>query len=173
VLTWFLPEVPLRTTAGAEGVGESFASPRDGSSLRELERMITTLARPQERWGVYLRLAGRAGLDLPPPELWLLARLGERPPLAPARLPAELGEEPGRVAPALETLHRRRLVEGGDGAAVRLTGAGRAAHARLIAARREALDDLAEGWRSGDQDEVERLLDRLAHEFVREIPRGR
>ena len=88
VLAWFLPEAPLRTTARAEGVGESFASPRDGSSLHELERMITTLARPQERWSVYERLAGRAGLELPPPQLWLLARLGERPPLPSARLAA-------------------------------------------------------------------------------------
>ena len=110
-LIWLLPQVPLRTTARAEGVGESFASPRDASSLRELERMITTLARPQERWSVYERLAGRAGLELPPPELWLLARLGERPPLASARLAAELGEDPEQVMPVLEELRRHRLVE--------------------------------------------------------------
>jgi DNA-binding MarR family transcriptional regulator len=171
-LAWFLPEAPLRTTARAEGVGESFASPRDGSSLHELERMITTLARPQERWSVYERLAGRAGLELPPPELWLLARLGERPPLPSARLAAELGEDPEHVMPALEALRRRRLVEGGDGTAVQLSRDGRTAHARLVTARREALDELAAGWRSDDQAEVERLLDRLAHAFVREIPRA-
>ena len=172
VLTWFLREVPLRTTARAQGVGESFASPRGDSSVRELERMITSLARPQERWGVYQRLAGRAGLDLPPPELWLLARLGERPPLTPARLPAELGEEPERVAPALEGLRRRQLLEADGEGAVRLTRDGHSAHGRLVSARRQALDELASGWRSDDQAEVERLLDRLAHELVSEIPRA-
>jgi DNA-binding MarR family transcriptional regulator len=165
--------VPLRTTARAEGVGESFASPRDDSSLRELERIITTLARPQERWSVYERLAGRAGLELPPPQLWLLARLGERPPLPPGRLGAELGEDPERVLPVLAELRRRRLVEDGDGAVVRLTEEGRGAHTRLVTARRQALDELTAGWRSDDQAEVERLLDRLAHEFVRELPHGR
>ena len=172
LLSWFLPEVPLRTTARAEGVGESFASPRDGNSLRELERMITTLARPQERWSVYERLAGRAGLELPPPQLWLLARLGERPPLASAGLAAELGEDPEQVMTALEELRRRHLVQGGDGAAVQLSRDGRTAHAQLVTARREALDQLSTGWRPDDQAEVGRLLDRLAHEFVREIPRA-
>jgi EmrB/QacA subfamily drug resistance transporter len=172
VLAWLLPEVTLRTTARAEGVGESFASPRDGNSLSELERMITTLARPQERWSVYERLAGRAGLELPPPELWLLARLGERPPVPPASLASELGADPGQVTPALERLRRRQLVEAGDGTAVQLSEDGRTAHARLVTARRQALDDLATGWRSDDQAEVERLLDHLAHELVREIPRA-
>jgi EmrB/QacA subfamily drug resistance transporter len=172
VLSWFLPEVTLRTTARAEGVGESFASPRDGNSLRELERMITTLARPQERWSVYERLAGRAGLELPPPQLWLLARLGERPPLPSAGLAARLGVDPEQVTTALEELRRRHLVEGGDGAAVQLSRDGRTAHAQLVTARREALDELATGWRPDDQAEVGRLLDRLAHEFVREIPRA-
>jgi EmrB/QacA subfamily drug resistance transporter len=38
LLTWLLREVPLRRTARAEGIGESFASPRDDKSDRELER---------------------------------------------------------------------------------------------------------------------------------------
>jgi hypothetical protein len=41
-----------------------------------------------------------------------------------------------------------------------------------VTARRQALDELAAAWRSDDQAEVERLLDRLAHEFVRELPRA-
>jgi EmrB/QacA subfamily drug resistance transporter len=172
VLTWFLRELPLRTTARAEGVGESFASPRDDSSVRELERMITRLSGPQERWSVYERFADRAGIDLPPPQLWLLARLGERPPLPSASLSAELGGQPEHILAALEELQRRHLVTASDGTIVRLTEDGRTAHARLVAARREALDRLATGWRSDEQADVEPLLDRLAHEFVREMPRA-
>jgi hypothetical protein len=48
-LTWFLHEVPLRQTAGAAGVGESFASPRDDSSERELERIARSIARGERR----------------------------------------------------------------------------------------------------------------------------
>jgi MFS family permease len=54
-LTWLLRELPLRQTAAAEGVGESFASPRGDSSERELERIAAArkAARPRAR--------GRAG----------------------------------------------------------------------------------------------------------------
>jgi hypothetical protein len=133
--------------------------------------MITRLARRQERWSVYERLAERAGLDLPPPQLWLLARLGERLPLPVERLPEEVGGDPEHMVAALEGLRRRRLVPAGDGAIVRFTEDGRAVHAWLVAARREALDRPATGWRSDDRAELDRLLDRLAHEFVREMPR--
>ncbi|HJZ61338.1 MAG TPA: MDR family MFS transporter, partial [Miltoncostaeaceae bacterium] len=76
VLSWFLKEIPLRQTAQADGIGEAFASPRDDSSFREMERVLTRLTRREHHAEVYERLALRAGLDLPPPELWLVARLG-------------------------------------------------------------------------------------------------
>src|SRR5262249_43465485 len=44
-LTWLLREVPLRKTARSEGIGESFASPRDDDSFRELQRSLSSLAR--------------------------------------------------------------------------------------------------------------------------------
>ena len=77
LLTWLLREVPLRKSAAAEGVGESFAMPREAESLPELERIVATLARRENHWRVYERLAQRAGVDLDPAELWVLARLGE------------------------------------------------------------------------------------------------
>src|SRR5262249_36095895 len=43
VLTFLLREHPLREGAPAEGVGESFAMPRDATSLEELERIIALL----------------------------------------------------------------------------------------------------------------------------------
>ena len=53
VLTWLLREVPLRKSAAAEGVAESFATPREAESLPELERIVATLARRENRWRVY------------------------------------------------------------------------------------------------------------------------
>jgi EmrB/QacA subfamily drug resistance transporter len=44
-LSWLLPELRLRATARAEGVGEGFASPRDDDALREMERALSVLAR--------------------------------------------------------------------------------------------------------------------------------
>ena len=56
-LTWLLREVPLRKTASSEGLGESFASPRDDSSFRELERSLSVLARRENRWHAYEEFA--------------------------------------------------------------------------------------------------------------------
>jgi MFS family permease len=169
-LTWLLPEVTLRQTAGAEGLGESFASPRHDDSLRELERALTVLARRDERWGIYERLAVRAGLDLPPPEVWLLARLGERGPKPPHDLVADLGVEEERVRGALSGLQRAALVDGGNGRPVQLTNAGRESHDRLIAARREGLQELLYGWDPERHADIRRLLDRLARELVSDMP---
>ncbi len=74
VATWFLQERPLRQTVADQGIGDSFASPRDATSLDELEARLSTLARRENRHRVYEHLAGVAGLDVTPAEAWLLLR---------------------------------------------------------------------------------------------------
>jgi len=66
-LSWLLRDVPLRETAGAAGIGESFAVPREAGSEGKLERTPapSSIASPpisgrrqrRTRWG-----AGAAGL---------------------------------------------------------------------------------------------------------------
>ena len=46
-------EVPLHGAARAEDIGESFAMPRDATSLEELEQIITRLGRREHRWQTY------------------------------------------------------------------------------------------------------------------------
>jgi hypothetical protein len=83
------PEVSLRTTTQAPDLG-AFDGARDHDALRELERALSVLGGREQRWQLYQRLAARAGIDLAPPELWLLARLGERFPLSEPQLAEEL-----------------------------------------------------------------------------------
>ena len=45
LLTLGLREIPLRGMGAAEGLGESFAMPRDATSIEELERIVTTLSK--------------------------------------------------------------------------------------------------------------------------------
>jgi DNA-binding MarR family transcriptional regulator len=171
VLTWFLPGVPLRKTTEAEGLGESFASPRDGDSFRELERAVSVLSRRDERWDVYNRLGARAGLELAPPSLWLLGRLGERSPAPESALAGELGTDRSALAAALADLRDRGLVEpGGDGRPVVLARPGRAAHDRFVTARKEGLRVLLRGWDVDEQPEVRELVDELARAYVSEMP---
>ena len=139
LLSWLLREVPLRKSVEAEGVAESFAMPREAESLPELERIVTTLARRENRWRVYDQLADRANVDLDAAELWLLSRLGEG---AVVDL-----SDPGsrRHTPRWD----RGLVENGH-----LRHEGELVYAHVVEARREGLAELLEGWAPEEHDDV-------------------
>jgi hypothetical protein len=68
----------------------------DSNALRSL----SLLAGRDQRWSLYQSLAIRAGVDLAPPELWLLARPGE-----------ELHGDAHAIGAALDELRRRGLVD--------------------------------------------------------------
>jgi EmrB/QacA subfamily drug resistance transporter len=170
LLSWLLREVPLRQTVAAEGIGESFAAPRDADSLRELERAVTVLARRENRWSAYERLAARAGVALAPPEIWLLGRLGERAPAPAAALARDLRISPVQLSAPLDELRRRSLVRATPDGELELSGDGRLLIERLVTARREALADLLGGWDPEKHPEVRALLAQLAQAFVSEMP---
>jgi EmrB/QacA subfamily drug resistance transporter len=170
VLTWFLPEVPLKTTAGAPDPGDGLHPARDDDALREIERALSTLARREERWQLYERLAARAGLDLDPPELWLLARLGERAPLTKAELDAQLPVDPVRIAAALEQLEQRALVDRNNGGPIELTKSGHQDYERIVTARQEGLRELLDGWDPDEHPPLRQLIDKLGRDLVSEIP---
>jgi EmrB/QacA subfamily drug resistance transporter len=168
-LTWFLRDAPLRKTVEAEGLGESFASPRDDDSLRELERVLTVLARRESHWGVYERLAARAHLPLDPQETWLFARIAERCPTTIEGLEEELKLRPLQLGPPLAGLAERGLVAAADGT-LDLTPAGRDALDELHTARRDGLTELLDGWSPDEHPEVRALLDRLARALTSQLP---
>ena len=168
-LTWLLQEVPLRTTARSEGLGETFASPRDDSSFRELERSLSLLAQRENRWQAYEEFAVRAGLDLSPPELWLLARIGERQPVPAAELHAEFRSDDAVITDALARLESRTLVET-EGGRLRLTGTGLDACEHIHTARSRQLNELLAGWEPERHDEIRDIVDELARSLSNEIP---
>jgi len=156
LLSWLLRESPLRQSAAAEGVAESFAMPREAESLPEMERILITLARRENRWQVYTRLSERARVDLEPAEVWLLSRLGEGVPLdmnAP------------HLAAAHASLTARGLVQNAH-----LNPEGEQVYTRIVEARGDGLAELLDGWEPEQHDELMHLIERLAHELVSEIP---
>ena len=171
VLSLFLREVPLKTTAQAPDVGDGFKPARDDDRLREIERSLSVLARREERWGLYERLAARAAVDLPPPELWLLARLGERAPLTESELGEQLGGGPADIAGPLEELRVRGLVQGEDGGPIALTEPGRQDYERLVEARCAGLRELLDGWSPDEHPELRELVTNFGRAFVSEIPK--
>ena len=171
VLAWFLPEVPLKATAQAPDPGDGFHAARDANGLRELERALSSLAARDQRWEMYERLAGRAELDLPPPPLWLLARLGERPPLTAPQLEEQLDGDDRQFESELEELGKRGLVYIENDGTTTLTTAGRAGYERLVAVRRARLSELLSGWEPDQHRELEELVERLARDLASDIPR--
>jgi hypothetical protein len=109
------------------------------------ERALSVLAAREQRWELYERLAVRAGVDLSPPQLWLLARLGERAPTSQERLLKQLPVDGDLVTAALQRLREQRLVGDPDGL-ITLTVSGRADYERLVAARCAGLRELLTSW---------------------------
>ena len=168
-LTWLLREVPLRRTVEAEGLGETFASPRDDDSLRELGRQLSVLAQRENRAQVYERLAERAGVDLVPQAAWLLARLDDRAPIGEGALAEDLGLEKARIDEPLVELRRQGLVADGSGR-LELTPEGHEVRARFRAARRDTICEFLEGWDAERHEDVNALIDEIVRELRTEMP---
>jgi EmrB/QacA subfamily drug resistance transporter len=170
VLAWLLRESPLREGAPAEGMGESFAMPRDATSLQELERIVTLLIARENRWRVYADLARRAAIDLPAPELWMLARLGEREPMTMRSLGAELKIPEAALVPPLDALCARGLAQKDAGGELRLTPEGLAMRDRVVAARRKGLADMLARWQPEQHPDVLALIERMAQALTSDLP---
>jgi EmrB/QacA subfamily drug resistance transporter len=173
LLTWLLREIPLRQTAPAETVAESIPPPRDDDSQRELERIVTALARHEERSRVYREVIERSGIEIESDESWLLARVAERGSTSLPALASEFGLDPAVLGPLADALEQRvYIARDGNGAEAQLsiTQTGRAALDRLVAARREQFTELLQGWRSAGDADTEAALERMAVALVAEMP---
>lgn len=194
LLTFLLREVPLRRTVETSGLGESFAVPKHEDSYDEIARAVSVLARRDTRRKIYERLAQRAGVDLSPAAVWLLARVAELAPVSLEQLAERCGVSRARLRVALGELEMARLVDecgashddvrhaDADGAGwapdgvgleaaageipLVLTPAGNAVRDRLLAARRDRLEELLDGWSPEQHDELAAMLTRLADELA-------
>jgi EmrB/QacA subfamily drug resistance transporter len=171
LLSWLLPELPLRKTIATTGVGEAFAAPKHHDPLPEIERALSTLARRDSRRRILERLIERAGVPLTAQQAWVMARVGESGPVSAQSIADERGVAAERVQARMDELRERGYVEG-DGA-VALTPGGRALLDQLIAARRERLAELLDGWSPEQESELAALLTRMARDVVADHPDAR
>jgi EmrB/QacA subfamily drug resistance transporter len=169
VLALFLPDVPLKRTSEGEGMGETFATPRNADSEREVERVLSVIARREERWRAYEELGANAHIDLSPTEIWALARLGELEPATPEAVTAATGVDDARLDRALRELERRGLVDETHGA-YSFTPDGRRAYDAVVSVRRATLEELVRDWSPEDHAQLTGVLDRLARSLASEMP---
>jgi EmrB/QacA subfamily drug resistance transporter len=175
VLTWILPEVPLRRTTAVTDPADTLAPtaiPSTSSSRDEIARALSVLARRENRAEIYRWLANEAALEVSPAGCWLLLRIDGHEDQTAAQLaehlhvpePAvtRLGEELARIG----LLELRRPGADADPPCFFVTVTGRAALDRLAAARRLGLEELLGGWSPEQHDEVVQMVARLASDLM-------
>ena len=166
-LSWFLPEVALRTTSSV-GIGEGLgATPPARSSLDEVERSLVRLGSADLRRRGYERLTAMAGLDLPAGSSWILTRLAKQGPVAGEELARQASVTVDYGRPYVDRLVSQGMVVRSNGTLV-LTDAGDKAADRLFAARREGLRELLADWSPDEYVELGELLTRLSRALLGE-----
>ena len=176
ILTWFLPERPLRdtvaATAGVVGYesGEAFAMTARDDSQDALVRGLSILAARDVRRAFIQGVVDRAGVQLMPISAWLLIRLGEDAGADLVTLAAERGVTRQRVDEGITELRARGFVAG---AANTVTPEGCDAFGRLSAARQSRLAELSAQWPREQREEIAAVLRSLARALVPDAPAKR
>jgi len=176
ILTWFLPQRPLRATIAAEAgdtgneAGEAFARPQDEDAVAaHLYAALSSLAdRDVQRAHIELIVA-RAGETLSPLAAWLLVQVESHPGASPFELARAQGIPPERAQAALEDLRRRGLVtvpRADSQGYSELTGSGCQVLDRLVTARRAHLTELAEEWDPKHERDAEAYLRGVVRDLV-------
>jgi EmrB/QacA subfamily drug resistance transporter len=164
LLSWLLEERPLRQTVATAGVGEAFASPSSGDSLRELTGELSRLVGRRRVIAFIERAVDASGVDLGVGAAWLLVQgeegvdLGDREAIV-----ANRSIDAAWVGEQLDLLSSRGLVTG-----TQLTASGHTTAERLLDARRESLVSLVADWSYDDDPRVNDAIDRIAEELARD-----
>ena len=169
VLSWFLPELPLRKSIATVDVSEGFGLPEPRSSLEEIQLSLERIANRENRVELYQTMAQRAGIDLPPQSCWLLYRLADRPAETVQQVAARLKVSRDILEHAVRGLVAAGMVlvvQNGADHDVTLTPAGRAAMDRLTEARRAGLTELLEGWNPREHPEIIAMVKDLASSLL-------
>ncbi|MBO3748476.1 MFS transporter [Streptosporangiaceae bacterium NEAU-GS5] len=168
VLSWFLREVPLKTSVGAVAtdLGEGYGAPCARTSVEEVERELTLLMRrdPGARH-MYEQLALRAGFDFSAGTTWALARVAREGRIDRWRLAERAGITVEEGMPYTQPLVDRHLVERTTTDLIILP-AGQYVYEELVKVRRQALAHHLSCWNPEDNVELTALLNRLAEETV-------
>jgi len=166
LLSWWLPERPLRATAGTStGLEDGLAAPKAADSLAEIERALSELSTLEERRRFRAAVAERAGLSVSPGGVWALVRIASDGLQRAADEARTRGVSEERIAEVETELRADELIDD-DG----VTARGSAFADQLVSARRDVLCELLDDPEAERNPDVDRLLGMLARELVGERP---
>ena len=170
VLTWGIPEAPLRATVAAvasdvgDEAGEAFGMPGAPDNADALFRGLSLIADRDVRRAYVQAIVTRAGLQLMPVSAWLLIQLGEDRDPDLTALRSRHGVTEQRLNEGLAELRALGLLSGDPKPAI--TPSGCEAFSRLSDARRSRLADLASQWPADRRDEITATLRAAARAIV-------
>jgi MFS family permease len=166
LLSWLLPEKPLRATAATStGLDDSLAAPKAPDSLAELERALAMATTLDERRRFRGAVAERAGVDVSPGGVWALMQMNRYGHDGAREAARGLGVTDERIRQVDAELRADGLVDDGGP-----TARGSAYADQLVNARRELLSELLDDPDAERRPEVEKLMRALARETVGERP---
>jgi EmrB/QacA subfamily drug resistance transporter len=182
VLTWLLPERPLRATVAAAAAetgneaGEAFARPADEDAVvAQIYAALSSLADRDVQRQHVARIVERAGETLSPLAAWLLIQIERHPDYDPYELARNRAIPSEQVTAALDELRARHLITDiGAGVAARekLTNSGCEIHDRLVSARRAHLSELAAEWEPGTGADVSDYLRDAVRDLIPDARRA-
>jgi hypothetical protein len=165
VASWFIKELPMRTTVTADGMGEAFGMPRRPDSLAEIARAVSVLVGRKATRQYLARLATESGVNLPLSDCWTLVALrwntgANREALAERASAYSI--VPSVLEESLRDLTERGLITPD----LALTPEGESCADRLTASVRDRLEGLLEGWEPERYPNLVRFLDDLSVELA-------
>ncbi|HJP85602.1 MAG TPA: MFS transporter [Gemmatimonadaceae bacterium] len=179
LLTWLLPERPLRATVAAAArdtgneAGEAFARPSDVDAVASrLYAVLSAMADRDVQRAHIEQIIARAGESLTPLAAWLLVKVEEQPEVSPHDLAYARGINPLSAQAALEELRRRGFVTVPRSDSTKhseLTSAGCEVLERLVEARRAHLEELAEEWDPTHDNDAANYLRKAVRDLVPDV----
>jgi len=189
VSSWFIKELPMRTTVTTEDLGSAFGAPRSGDSWSEICRAPSALAGRDQMLQWLERVAAEAGMDLSLADCWVLVRLRRGPQVnLPALAAADKVSVVALDGAVADLIERGLLIAdttsdlvATNGAAVAqvesdvhvapmLTSTGVLVADQLIGTVRSQLEKLMEGWSPEQFPELVQLLDEFGFDIVPGTP---
>ncbi|HEX3126906.1 MAG TPA: MDR family MFS transporter [Thermoanaerobaculia bacterium] len=171
LLTWLLPEKPLRETIAAtsaevgQEMGGAVAMPAAPEPYEELVRGLVAVVDRDLRRKHFERIVARAGVALDPAAAWLLVRLGEQPETTLDALARQSPFGAEALRRAAEDLRAKGWIAGDMGLG-RVTQAGCAIFEKIVVARRAHLTEVFSQWTPGEQKDLAGLLRRLVPDMA-------
>jgi hypothetical protein len=165
-LSWLIQERPLRKTVETTGVGEAFAAPSSGDSLRELTRELARLVGRERAQAFIERTVDASGVGLPVGPAWLLVQAHEGADLDdPDAITKNRPIDAAWVRAQVDVLDANGLVDDHD-----LTDRGTDVAERLVETARESLQALVADWSPDEDTRLNDAVARIARELAREAP---